>query len=216
MCDFGHHNHDAEGFGFLIDNPEIRELIHETRRITQTIPADADRVEALRPAFSKLLSADGWLPDACSRPDLSSKMGGGVGQYALYRAQDGSLCLFSLVVPAGVSTPVHDHLAWGLVGIYRGMQNETVYQRLDNGDDPGHAELRFTKKQTLKVGEFYTLLPPLDDIHYVQTVSETTSISIHLLANDTACVWRHKFDPATGVVTRFRSGYANAPCPPGQ
>src|SRR5436309_3647603 len=73
MCDFGHHNHDAEGFGFLIDNPEIRELIHETRRITQTIPADADRVEALRPAFSKLLSADGWLPDACSRPDLSSK-----------------------------------------------------------------------------------------------------------------------------------------------
>ena len=42
MCDFGHHNHDAEGFGFLIDNPEIRELIHETRRITQTIPADAD------------------------------------------------------------------------------------------------------------------------------------------------------------------------------
>src|SRR5437867_4157080 len=158
MCDFGHSNHDAEGFGFLVDNPEIRELIHETRRITQTIPADADRVEALRPAFSKLLSADGWLPDACSRPDLSSKMGGGVGQYALYRAQDGSLCLFSLVVPAGVSTPVHDHLAWGLVGIYRGMQNETVYQRLDNGDDPGHAELRFTKKQTLKVGELYALL----------------------------------------------------------
>ena len=35
-----------------------------------------------------------------------------------------------------------------------------------------------------------------------------------LLANDTACVWRHRFEPATGVVTPFRSGYANAPCPP--
>src|SRR5439155_3163019 len=25
----------------------------------------------------------------------------------------------------------HAHLAWGLVGIYRGIQDETVYQRLD-------------------------------------------------------------------------------------
>ena len=41
----------------------------------------------------------------------------------------------------------------------------------------------------LQLGEFYTLLPPDGDIHYVSTVSETPSlVSIHLLANDTACV----------------------------
>lgn len=50
--------------------------------------------------------------------------------------------------------------------------------------------------------------------HFVQTVSDKPSISIHLLANDTACIWRHKFDPASGEVTPFRSGYVNAPCPP--
>jgi hypothetical protein len=38
------------------------------------------------------------------------------------------------------------------------------------------------------------------------------AVPIHLLANDTACVWRHRFEPATGIVTPFRSGYANAPC----
>ena len=69
-------------------------------------------------------------------------MGGGIGQYALYRAEDGSLCLFSLVVPAGAATPVHDHLAWGLVGIYRGRQDETVYRRLDDGRDPSRARAR--------------------------------------------------------------------------
>ena len=53
-------------------------------------------------------------------------MGGGIGQYALYRDEGGSLCLFSLVVPAGAATPIHDHLAWGLVGIYRGRQDETA------------------------------------------------------------------------------------------
>ena len=65
----------------------------------------------------------------------------------------------------------------------------------------------------VQAGEFYTLLPPTDDIHYVKTVSDTSSVSIHLLANDTACVWRHRFDPAAGTVTAFRSGYSNAPCP---
>ena len=60
---------------------------------------------------------------------------------------------------------------------------------------------------------YHTLIPPTDDIHYVKTVSEAPSISIHLLANDTACVWRHRFEPEKGTVTPFRSGYANAPCP---
>jgi hypothetical protein len=46
----------------------------------------------------------------------------------------------------------------------------------------------------------------------VKTVSETPSVSIHLLANDTACVWRHKYDPDTGTVTPFRSGYSNVKC----
>jgi predicted metal-dependent enzyme (double-stranded beta helix superfamily) len=212
MCDLGH-AHDHDPFGFLVDTPEIRALIDETRRLTAAMSNDAERVDALKPAFARLLAADGWLPESCARPDDTSRMGGGIGQYALYRAEDGSLCLFSLVVPSGAATPVHDHLAWGLVGVYRGEQDETVYRRVDDGRDPGRAELEVAKQQTLRPGEFYALLPPADDIHYVKTISDAPSISIHLLANDTACVWRHRFDPASGIVTPFRSGYANAPCP---
>jgi len=212
MCETGEpHHHDA--FGYLVDTAEIRALIEETRRLTLKIADTAARVEALKPAFAKLLAADGWLPPACSRPDDKSRMGGGIGQYALYRAEDGSLCLFSLVVPAGAATPVHDHLAWGLVGLYRGGQDETVYRRLDDGRDPARGRLEVAKEQRLAPGDFYALLPPTDDIHYVRTISEDASISIHLLANDTACVWRHRFEPDTGHVTPFRSGYANAPCP---
>ena len=214
MCDLGGgHDHGRKHFGFIVDVPEIRALIDETRRLTEEIGDTALRVEALKTAFGTLLRTEGWLPDACAQPDETSRMGQGIGQYALYRAEDGSLCLFSLVVPAGAATPVHDHLAWGLVGVYRGIQDEIVYRRLDDGRDPARADLEVAKRQTLERGEFYPLLPPLDDIHYVKTTSDTPSISIHLLANDTACVWRHKFEPASGLVTPFRSGYANAPCP---
>ncbi len=211
MCDLGHH-HDDPQFGFLVDTPEIRALIAETERVSAAVEDPAARVERLRPAFAALLAKDAWLPERFSVPDTASNMGGGIGQYALYRAADGTLCLFSLVVPVGAATPVHDHLAWGLVGIYRGRQDETVYRRLDDGRDPSRAQLEVCKQQELGPGEFYPLLPPTDDIHYVRTISETPSISIHLLANDTACVWRHRFEPETGVVTPFRSGYANAKC----
>jgi predicted metal-dependent enzyme (double-stranded beta helix superfamily) len=53
-------------------------------------------------------------------------MGGGIGQWLLFRAGDRSLTLFSLIVPPGSETPVHDHLAWGLVGLYRGTQDEEI------------------------------------------------------------------------------------------
>jgi hypothetical protein len=46
----------------------------------------------------------------------------------------------------------------------------------------------------------------------VRTTSDVTSVSIHLLANDTGCVVRHTFDEATGEPSPFRSGYANAAC----
>ena len=39
-----------------------------------------------------------------------------------------------------------------------------------------------------------------------------TSVSIHLLTNDTGCVWRHAFDEHTGEETPFRSGYVNVEC----
>jgi predicted metal-dependent enzyme (double-stranded beta helix superfamily) len=210
MCDLSHGGH--ADFGFIVDVPEIRALIDETRRLSREIRDHAARVDALRPAFSRLLAADQWLPDEFAQPDTASGMGGGIGQYALYRDEAGELCLFSLVVPTGSSTPVHDHLAWGLVGVYRGAQLDTTYARLDDGSDETKATLKVASEQTVQAGQFYTLLPPAGDIHYVKTVSATPSVSIHLLANDTGCVMRHKFDPDAGTVMAFRSRYSNVKC----
>ena len=44
------------------------------------------------------------------------------------------------------------------------------------------------------------------------TTSAETSVSIHLLTNDTGCTWRHLYDLETGAQEPFRSGYANVAC----
>ena len=61
-------------------------------------------------------------------------------------------------------------------------------------------------------GDFYALIPPTDDIHRVRTTSAETSVSIHLLTNDTGCVWRHSYDAGSGEARPFRSGYVNVAC----
>jgi predicted metal-dependent enzyme (double-stranded beta helix superfamily) len=161
--------------------------------------------EAIRPSFAELLADPDWLPEEYQAPVPESGMGGGIGQWLLYRAGDGSLSLFSLVVPAGSATPVHDHLAWGLVGLYRGTQDEEVYA--DRGD-----ALELVEQRALVPGDFYVLIPPQDDIHRVRTTSDDASISIHLLTNDTGCVWRHSYDPDSGERKPFRTGWVNVEC----
>jgi predicted metal-dependent enzyme (double-stranded beta helix superfamily) len=190
---------------FVLDTPSVRDLVGAVRAEIGRAPDAAAACEAIRPRFAELLADPDWLPLEFRAAAPESGMGGGIGQWLLFRAADGSLSLFSLVVPPGAETPVHDHLAWGLVGLYRGTQDEEVFEREG-------AELRLAVRRSLAPGDFYALLPPVEDIHRVRTTSAEPSVSIHLLTNDTGCVWRHSYDPDTGASRPFKSGYANANC----
>ncbi len=190
---------------FVLDSPRVRAFVDGVRSLIAVSDSPTDACERIRPSFAELLADSEWLPDEYRRDAPDSGMGGGIGQWLLFRAGDGSLSLFSLVVPSGSETPVHDHLAWGLVGLYQGTQDEEVYERGADG-------LALVESRSLTPGDFYALIPPGGDIHRVRTTSEETSVSIHLLTNDTGCVWRHRFEPETGETAPFRSGYVNAPC----
>ena len=190
---------------FVLDTPVVRSFIADVRAAIERSSSPEDACELIRPRFAELLADDGWLPAEYQAPVPESGMGGGIGQWLLFRAGDGSLSLFSLVVPPAAQTPVHDHLAWGLVGLYRGTQDEEIFA-------PADAGLRLVERRGLRPGDFYVLIPPRDDIHRVRTTSAETSVSIHLLTNDTGCVWRHAFDSHSGEARPFRSGYVNVAC----
>lgn len=209
-----HHGGNAETEDeYVLDTPIVRSFMRGVRTAVREASSPTAATEAVRPAFARLLSDGTWLPSEYRNDNPESGMGGGIGQWLLFRSAARDLCLFALVVPPGAATPVHDHLAWGLVGLYEGEQEETVFARRDEGGPVGDKEdLVPVTERTLRRGEFYALLPPQDDIHRVRTTSPTASVSIHLLTNDTGCVWRHSYDLETGSVSPFRSGYANWSC----
>jgi predicted metal-dependent enzyme (double-stranded beta helix superfamily) len=196
---------------YILDTRAVRAFIARVREsLAAAEPAQA--LENLRPAFAELLADQGWLPAAYRHPAADSKMGGGIASWLLYRSGSGDLSLFSLVVPPGSATPVHDHLAWGLVGLYAGEQDEEVFRRQAGGPGAAAAPLALAARNYLRPGDFYVLLPPESDIHRVATTSAEPSVSIHLLGNDTGCVWRHAYTPEDGGVRAFRSGWSNVPC----
>jgi 3-mercaptopropionate dioxygenase len=200
---------------YVLDAPRLRAFIEQARAIQRDRRDPRAVTAAIRPLFAELLADKSWLPEQYQEPAAASGMGSGIGQWLLYRAGDGSLALSALVVPPGAATPVHDHLAWGLVGLYRGEQDEEVFAREDDASIEGAARLRVAERRSLTPGDFYELFPETD-IHRVRTTSDITSVSLHLLGIDNGCIWRHRFFPDEQRVEPFRSGYVNQPCDDGE
>lgn len=161
-------------------------------------------IDGLRGPFDAFLQRDGWLPEPCRQP-----IPGKAASYALLRSHDPEFVLFSMVLPAGESTKVHNHLAWGLIGLWQGRQYEVQFRRIDDGSKPDYAEIAETQRQTLERGDVTRLLPPTDDIHIITTLSDTPSISIHLLGNDLGRISRQLFYPDERRAETFISGYDN-------
>jgi len=198
---------------FICNTPQVRGFIRKVKEIVARTASVKARLSSIRPLFSHMMADPNWLPEAFRSTHEAGGMGKGIANWLLYRDTEGTLSLSALVLPPGAPTPIHDHLAWGLVGLYVGEQDEEVYEAaapVSPGDN--HADLRLVAKKHLAVGSFYELIPPTGDIHRVITTGDKPSISLHLLGNDVGCILRHRFEPETGEVAPFRSGYTNKDC----
>jgi predicted metal-dependent enzyme (double-stranded beta helix superfamily) len=198
---------------YICDTPQIRQFISDVQTIVANTNSVTERLAAIRPLFSQVMADSNWLPHEFRRTYEHGGMGKGIANWLLYRDTEGVLSLSALVLPHGAATPVHDHLAWGLVGLYVGEQDEEIYEpAVPVGTDDDHSDLKLAEKKHLTVGSFYELVPPTGDIHRVITTSQEPSISLHLLGNDVGCILRHRFEPETGEIAPFRSGYTNIDC----
>ncbi len=216
MCDF-HNDLPLLPNGedqYILDTPVMRRFIAAVDAARAVAPNDKEAMALIRPHFAALLADPEWLPPAYQETVTNSGMGANTGMWLLYRAGDGGLAFSVLVLGPGRETPVHDHLAWGLVGLYRGTQDEIVYTRQDDGNNDTYADLAVAERNALVPGDFYTLLPE-NDIHRVRTTSDVTSVSLHLLGNDNGCIARRQYVPDEKVARPFRSGYLNVPCADG-
>ena len=125
-------------------------------------------VTALRPALS---IADLLLPEHRIGDPTAYR------SHLLHVASDGAFSVVALVWLPGQATPIHDHLAWCVVGIYEGVEHEVRYRRSRDG---GLVE---SGTATALPGDVAGLLPP-GDIHKVHNAGSSTAISLHVYGAD--------------------------------
>ncbi len=174
----------------------VSEFIEDARRIME-IPGGVDDREAavrrLEPLLRRALDGPGWTDPAYATGARDGRRG-----YHYYENPDGSLFVYGVLFRHGHPTPVHDHVTWGIIGVYSGLQRTTRYRRLDDGSVPGRCSIELVADEVLGHGATYPLLPP-HDIHRIEVVSEGEGLSIHVLGADLRRQRRRIFDPGAGT-----------------
>jgi predicted metal-dependent enzyme (double-stranded beta helix superfamily) len=131
---------------------------------------DDPRAIALR--LRELLAQDGWLAPEHQLPGTDSYR-----QHLLHVSECRGLSVVALVWRPGQRTPIHDHVSWCVVGVYRGVEHETHYELI--GD-----ELFATEQIEARPGDVEALVPPAQNIHAVEAGGEGLTISIHVYGAD--------------------------------
>lgn len=175
-----------------------------TREVERHGNAEEAVLAPARDLLLGLVGHDDWLPDEFAAASASRYR-----QYLLYGDPLERFTLVSFVWGPGQSTPVHDHLMWGLVGMLRGAEDAIPYTRLPNGQG-----LVAGEKSRLVPGMVETVSPRVGDIHTVSNgLADKPSVSVHLYGGNIGTVHRHSFDPMTGAANEFVSGYSASVLP---
>jgi predicted metal-dependent enzyme (double-stranded beta helix superfamily) len=140
--------------------------------------ADAfvDTPHAVAACLRALLAEDDWLAPADRAPGTDTYR-----QHLLHVSPCRRLSVVSLVWLPGQRTPIHDHVAWCIVGVYRGVEREERYELVESG---GARHLRPAGVVHAPRGHVETLVPPGGDIHAVTAAGRETAISIHVYGAD--------------------------------
>lgn len=132
--------------------------------------APAQRAHIAEGLLRSALRTGMWLP--------SSVLASDPAQYrsrTLHVDHESAITIRVLAWRRAQRTPIHDHIAWCVIGVYSGCERELRYSAVDVH---GATRLRIATDHTMRAGETAVLLPP-DDIHEVSCLTDD-AVSIHI------------------------------------
>ena len=196
---------DMNGDEYVLDTPRCVPSSTHVHAAVGGASSPETACDAIRPYFAELLADPEWLAGGVPRGRAGERDGRRYRPVAALPR--GRRVAFAVLARDPARRRDAGPRPSGL-GSRRPLPRDT-----GRGDlRAANGALELVERRALEPGDFYALIPPTDDIHRVRTTSAETSVSIHLLTNDTGCVWRHAFDPDSGDERPFRSGYVNVAC----
>jgi 3-mercaptopropionate dioxygenase len=151
-------------------SPAFAAFVADAEALIDDPHAIADRLGDL------LAGGDGWLAAENRLPGDDSYR-----QHLLHVSPTRRMSVVALVWRPGQRTPIHDHIAWCVVGVLRGIERETRFRLVEDGAGP---YLEPTDVVDALPGHVEALIPPAEDIHLVEAGGDEIAISIHVYGAD--------------------------------
>lgn len=183
-------------------NYSLKRFIEDTEAIARKNPAESDVLRGIKPFLERLIANPNAVPADAFKPRHDR-----FAMNLIYMPNDKSFSVIGGVWKPGQTTPIHDHLTWALIGVYEGEEREALYRRIDDGSNPKMAKLKMVSTRINKRGHVTVLGKA--GMHKVDNISEKTARSIHIYGLDIGSTERHSYDPVTGEIGTFLTGYCN-------
>jgi 3-mercaptopropionate dioxygenase len=180
----------------------LQNLIQDVDRIVRGYPSESEVLLHLKPALEKLVGSPGSVPAKAFTPRKDR-----FAMNLLQMPEDEAYSIIGGVWHPGQTTPIHDHLTWALIGVYEGEEREALFRRTDDGSNPKRARIQQVSERVNKKGHVTVL--GHSGIHRVDNISIKPTTSVHIYGRDIGNAERHSYNPVTGEISRFVSGYCN-------
>ena len=184
------------------DGYVLRDFIQDVDRIVRRYASESEVMLHLKPVLEKLVSSPGSVPARAFTPRKDR-----FAMNLLQMPMDESYSIIGGVWHPGQTTPIHDHLTWALIGVYDGEEREALFRRSDDGSNLKLAKIQQVSERVNKKGHVTVL--GHSGIHRVDNISLKPTTSVHVYGRDIGNAERHSYDPVTGEIGRFVSGYCN-------
>ncbi len=167
---------------------------------------DRERLRIAAILVRHLLSQSEWIAQACPPPDPQL----GWGLSFLYDEPGYPFTVQVVSWLPGESSPVHNHAAWSIVTLLgdpstAGQEKNQLWQRQDDGSQPGHALVTPADDVILRPGDLVGFMP--EAIHSVTSVPTTETdpqpTYTFNVYGATDFNQRFEFDPEKGTAVNF-------------
>ena len=176
----------------------IQSLVTDLRRVVSDRADEPKILSQVRPlALRAALSKDSWLEKRFYVADPEQ----GFGVYLLHEEPDHSLAIFAVSWLPNRGAPPHDHGTWAVIAGVDGPERNELFERIDDGTRPGHAELKKVGEKVFRAGD--VLAMRTGQIHSVWNDSDSVSVSLHMYGRNIQHIERSQFDLDKRTQTPF-------------
>lgn len=152
-----------------MQQPTIRESV---RAVMQVIDQAGNDPEKLRAGLDEATRGLRHRPDLL---ELGTKRQANHIDNSKYLYYDGEMSITLDQMPKGKVIPPHDHGIWEALVVCRGRLQHSVYERVDDGNVEGHAELRTVEDRVFQPDEVALVVPP-SEIHSFEALDDETFV----------------------------------------